>query len=33
VNVIRFFGFSNQSLASEPLIAFPIRLQIVLRWT
>ena len=28
VDVIRFFGFSNQSLAVELLIAFPIRLRI-----
>ena len=33
VDVLGFSGFSNQSIAVEPLIAFPIRLQIVPRWT
>jgi hypothetical protein len=28
-----FSRFSNQSLAVEPLITFPLRLQIVPRWT
>jgi hypothetical protein len=33
VNLIRFSSFSNQDLAVEPLIPFPIRLQIAPRWT
>jgi hypothetical protein len=33
VDVINFPRFSNQSLAVEPLIVFPIRLQIGSSWT
>jgi hypothetical protein len=33
VDVLRFSRFSNQGLALETLIPFPIRLQSVLSWT
>ena len=33
VNLIGLSPFSIQSLAVEPFITFPIRLQIVPRWT